>query len=87
VPSVGVGAIYDDNVTWRPQASSDHIWRLTPAIDVTRDTIRSRWRLDALVDADWYVRERDLSTPVATQHAATSWTWRRSARTAATTAA
>jgi hypothetical protein len=81
VPSVGVGAIYDDNVTWSPQASSDHVWRLTPAIDVTRDTVRSRWRLDALVDADWYVRERDLSTPAATQHAATTWTWRRSSRT------
>lgn len=81
VPSVGVGAIYDDNVTWSPQAASDHVWRLTPAIDVTRDTIRSRWRLDALMDADWYVRERDLSTPAATQHAATTWSWRRSPRT------
>ena len=75
-PSVAVAAFYDENVIWRPQAQSDHVWRVTPAIDLTRRSVRSRMRVDGLVDGEWYSRFRTLSTIGARQHAGLLWDFR-----------
>jgi hypothetical protein len=74
--TVAVDAIYDENVLWRPTAQSDHVWHLTPGLNVDRTTVRSRWLLDTSMDAAWYARYRDLSTAAARQHVGTRWEWR-----------
>jgi len=74
--AINVTGMYDENVLWRPNAQSDHVWRLTPSIDLTRESVRSRWRLDGLLDAEWYSRYRELSSPAARQHVATTWDFR-----------
>ena len=76
--SVAVGAFYDENVIWRPQAQSDHVWRVTPGIDVTRWSVRSRLRFDGQIDGEWYSRFRSLSTVGARQHAGLIWDFRTS---------
>jgi len=80
-PSVSVGAVYDENILWQPDAQSDHIWRLTPAITISRDSARSQWLMDGMVEGEWFSRYRDLSTPAARQHASTRTRWQTSSRT------
>lgn len=81
--SIAVGSLYDDNVTWQPDAKSDRVLRITPAIAVRRDSPRSSWRIDATGDAERYSRYQDLSTPAANQHAGTEWRWQATDRTRA----
>ncbi len=70
VPTVSVGAVYDDNVTWQPKGKLDHVWRVSPAIDIARDTALDQWRLNAEFGAEWFDRYRELSTAAASQHLA-----------------
>jgi hypothetical protein len=69
-PTVRVEAVHDSNVLWRPVALEDNFWRLTPSLLFVRDTPRSHWGGDAALDAEWYARHPELSTPFARQHAA-----------------
>jgi hypothetical protein len=69
-PAVRVEAAHDSNVLWRPAAREDDIWRLSPSLHFLRDTPRSHWLGDIALDAEWYARHTDLSTPFARQHAA-----------------
>jgi len=71
-PAVHLEAAHDSNILWRPQAREDDIWRLSPSLQIQRDTPRSSWRGDGSLDAEWYARHPDLSTPLARQHAALS---------------
>ncbi len=69
-PTVRVEAAHDTNILWRPEARADEIWRLSPALAVVIDSPRANWSGDAAIDAEWFARNRDLSTPFARQHAA-----------------
>ncbi len=80
-PSVELDGAYDSNVLWRPNGLSDEVWRLSPSLNLLRDTPRSSWLLDLAVDAEWYARHTDLSTPLARQHAALEGRTRPTTRT------
>jgi hypothetical protein len=75
-PSIGVGAVYDDNVLWSPENTVDHIWRLTPGLTFTRETRRTNWTGEFEVDSEWFNTDTKLSTPLARQHAFTRAEWR-----------
>jgi hypothetical protein len=74
-PSVSVGGVYDTNVLWRPDATVDRIWRVTPGLTFSRETSRHSWMGEALVDSEWFTETGDLSTPLARQHALTRSEW------------
>jgi len=69
-PGLSVGYAYDDNVLWRPAAESDRVLRVSPTLTFTRDTLRSRWAGDFLLDTERFSRARSLTTALARQHAA-----------------
>jgi hypothetical protein len=69
-PALRLDGTYDSNVLWRPDGLSDEIWRLSPSLRVLRETPLATWSGDVAVDAEWYARHTDLSTPFARQHAA-----------------
>jgi hypothetical protein len=75
-PSIDVGAVYDDNILWTPTPIADRIWRLSPSVTFSRETRRTRWDGAAEVDSEWFAAERQLSTPLARQHAMTRSEWR-----------
>jgi hypothetical protein len=74
-PAVGVGAVYDDNILWRPDAESDHISRISPALSFIRESPTDRLIGDFSFDGEWFSRHRDLSTPAARQHASLESRW------------
>jgi hypothetical protein len=69
-PSIHVDGAHDTNVLWRPDGRSDDVWRLSPSLSLLRETPLTTWTADAAVDAEWYARHTDLSTPLARRHAA-----------------
>jgi hypothetical protein len=75
-PSFGVAAVYDDNVLWTPDATVDHIWRLSPGLTFLRETTRTNWAGEIEIDSEWFNTEGTLSTPLARQHASTRTEWR-----------
>lgn len=66
-PDVSAGVVYDDNVLLQPDATASSILRFSPSFDISRQatrlTLDSRYQLDA----ERYLAEPELSTPVARQ--------------------
>ena len=80
-PAVSVGTLYDGNILSAETAIADHIWRVSPSIDFTRDGPRSNLLGDAAVDGEWFARYGEFSTPAARQHAAVTSMWKTNAVT------
>jgi hypothetical protein len=76
------GPAYNDNLFWRPVGTADSILRITPDVDVRRDT--ARWAMDARYrfDSERYTNHPELNTPLARQDADLSLTMRPDTRTA-----
>ena len=69
-PALRLDGAHDTNVLWRPNGLSDDVWRVSPSLTLVREAPLSTWTADAGIDAEWYARHTDLSTPFARQHAA-----------------
>ena len=67
VPSMSVGAGYDDNVFWSPTPVSDQIWRVTPGFGVDQESPRVSWMSLYHFDAERYRTNAALTTPMARQ--------------------
>jgi hypothetical protein len=74
-PAVSIGAVYDDNILGRPARQTDHVWRVSPDLTVTREMPRGQIYSNVSFDGEWFSRYRDLSTPAARQHAAFMSDW------------
>jgi hypothetical protein len=73
-PSVGVSAVYDENILFDPQEPrSDHLWRVEPQLSVLRQAPRSRLWLESSLSASRYSRNRGLSSALARQFTTAEW--------------
>jgi hypothetical protein len=68
-PSISVGFVYDDNVFYEETGNLEAIWRLTPALTVTRETARTALLADVSFDVERFREHASLSTPLARQSA------------------
>lgn len=82
-PSITSGLVFDNNLFFTENRIDDLIWRVTPAITVTRDTPFGSFLGRYSFDAERYLDQTDLNTPFARQDAGIAVTARPSVSTVA----
>ncbi len=80
-PRVEIGVAYDDNLFSQPNASFDTILRISPAIEIFRESRTATFTTLYSFDAERYRDFTDLSSPFVRQNASAAWTLRPSTRT------
>jgi hypothetical protein len=80
-PRVDIGVAYDDNLFSRPDATVDRILRISPSIEIRRETPKHTFSTVYSFDAERYREFTELTSPFVRQNASADWTARPTTRT------
>ncbi len=67
---VGTALVYDSNLFWEPEGTSDFFWRISPKLTAQRRLPRLTVVASYTFDAERFMEQSEESTPLARQRAA-----------------